>query len=140
MSTLLPLHRLVPSKAVLSISVLGLVLTACAITPPPLANEQIAAAQVAVQRANTVSTTQNAPQELQIATAKLLSAREALASGNALRATQLAEQAQVDARLAEVHAQSETARKEAKESQDAAQALRDEINRNGSRLAPKETQ
>jgi hypothetical protein len=140
MSTLTTLYRLVPMKAVLTASALGLLLTACASTPPPMANEQNAAAQVAVQRANTTDTIQNAPQELQVATAKLLSAREALASGNALRASQLAEQAQVDARRAEVHAQSETARKEAQESQDAAQALRDEINRNGSRMAPKEVQ
>lgn len=140
MSKLTTLYRLVPMKAVLTASALGLLLTACASTPPPMANEQIAAAQVAVQRANTTDTIQNAPQELQVATAKLLSAREALASGNTLRASQLAEQAQVDARRAEVHAQSEAARKDAKESQDAAQALRDEINRNGSRVAPKEIQ
>ena len=140
MSKLTTLYRLVPMKAVLTASALGLLLTACASTPPPMANEQIAAAQVAVQRTNTTDTIQNAPQELQVATAKLLSAREALASGNTLRASQLAEQAQVDARRAEVHAQSEAARKDAKESQDAAQALRDEINRNGSRVAPKEIQ
>ena len=140
MSKLTTLYRLVPMKAVLAASALGLLLTACASTPPPMANEQIAAAQAAVQRANTTDTIQNAPQELQVATAKLLSAREALASGNTLRASQLAEQAQVDARRAEVHAQSEAARKGAKESQDAAQALRDEINRNGSRVAPKEIQ
>lgn len=140
MSKLTTLYRLVPMKAVLTASALGLLLTACASTPPPMANEQIAAAQVAVQRANTTDTIQNAPQELQVATAKLLSAREALASGNTLRASQLAEQAQVDARRAEVHAQSEAARKDAKESQDAAQALRDEINRNGSRVAPKDIQ
>jgi hypothetical protein len=140
MSTLPIPYRLLPGKAVLSFSVLGILLTACASTPPPAATAQIAAAQVEVQRVNTANTIQNAPQALQIATGKLLSAREALASGHALRATQLAEQAQVDARFAEVHAQSEVARQQAQESQDAAQALRDEINRNGSRLAPKEIQ
>jgi hypothetical protein len=140
MSTLPSFYRLLPGKAVMSLAAIGLMLTACASRPPPAASAQIAAAQLEVQRVNTAATIQNAPQELQIATAKLLSAREAMASGNALRATQLAEQAQVDARFAEVRAQSETARMLAKESQDAAQALRDEINRNGGRLAPKETQ
>jgi hypothetical protein len=134
------IYRLLPGRFVLSFSLLGMLLTACASAPPPAARVQIAAAQLEVQRVNTAATIQNAPQELQIATDKLLRAREALASGNMLRATQLAEQAQLDARFAEVHAQSETARMQAKESKDAAQALRDEFNRNSGRLAPKEIQ
>jgi hypothetical protein len=49
------------------------------------------------------------------------------------RARQLAEQAQVDAQVAELHAQSALSRQAAKESQDAARVLTEEINRNTGR-------
>lgn len=99
----------------------------CASTPIP--SEQLAVAEAAVQRANTSSTSLNAAGELQIATAKLASARQAAADKNYDRARQLAEQAELDAQVAELHAQSERSRKAAAESQDAARALREELNR-----------
>jgi hypothetical protein len=49
------------------------------------------------------------------------------------RAKRLAEEAQVDAQVAELHAQSAVSRQAAKDSQDAARALNEEINRNTAR-------
>lgn len=110
-----------------SAAVLALTLGGCASTPPP--SEQMAVAEAAVQRATTNSTRDNAASELRVATDKLAGARQAVTNKDYERAQQLAEQAEVDAQVAELHAQSERSRKAAQESQDAARALREEINR-----------
>ena len=102
-------------------------LMGCASTPVSV--EQMAVAESAVQRANTSSTSENAAGELQIAVAKLASARQAVANKDYDRARQLAEEAEVDAQVAELHAQSTRSRKAAQESLDAARVLREEINR-----------
>jgi hypothetical protein len=104
-----------------------LAVSGCASTAPPVA--KMAVAESAVQTASTTNTREGAPHELQIATAKLISARQAMADEKYERAGQLAEQAEVDSRVAMLHAQSERALTAATESQDAARALRDEINR-----------
>ncbi|CAH0351168.1 DUF4398 domain-containing protein [Aquabacterium sp. CECT 9606] len=122
------------SHAILSLAVLGpcaLYLGGCASKPGPKA--EMAVANAAVQRASTTGTSEDAAVQLQVATGKLASARQAMASKDFERAKQLAEQAQVDAQVAELHAQSERSRKAAQESQDAARVLRDEINRNTAR-------
>jgi hypothetical protein len=93
----------------------------------------MAVAEAAVQRANTRATSENAPGELQIAIAKLASAQQALDSNNRTLATQLAEQAALDAQVAELRAQTVRSQKAAKESQNAARVLREEINRNSAR-------
>jgi len=102
-------------------------ISGCATAPIPV--EQMAVAEAAIQRASTSSTSESAAGELQIATAKLASARQAVISKDYDRAKQLAEQAEVDAQVAELHAQSVRARKAAQESQDAARVLREEIDR-----------
>ena len=99
----------------------------CASTPVPI--EQMAVAEASVQQANNNSTRENAPAELQIAIDKLASARQAMTSKDYERAGQLAEQAHVDAQVAEMHAQSARSRKAAQESQEAARALSEEVNR-----------
>lgn len=103
------------------------VLGGCASTPPP--TQQMAVAEATVKHANTNSTNENAAGELQIAIAKLANARDAMTSKDYRRAGQLAEQAELDAQVAELHAQSTSSRKAAQESQDAARVLREEINR-----------
>jgi hypothetical protein len=108
-------------------SSLVLVLGACASAPVP--TEKLAVAEAAVERANTAGTSENAPGELQIALAKLASARQAVTDKDYERARRLAEQAEVDAQVAELHAQSARSLKAAQESQAAARALTDEINR-----------
>lgn len=119
------------SHAVLTLAVwapLALLLGGCASKPGPKA--EMAVANAAVQRASTTGTSEDAPAQLQVATAKLASARQAMEAKDFERAKQLAEQAQVDAQVAELHAQSERSRKAAQESENAARVLRDEINRN----------
>lgn len=102
-------------------------LVGCASTPPPI--EKMAVAEAAIQTASTTSTSEDAPGELQIAIAKLASARQAMADEDYERAGQLAEQAELDARVAVLRAQSERTRRSAQESEAAAGALREEINR-----------
>ncbi|MDO9596958.1 MAG: DUF4398 domain-containing protein [Azoarcus sp.] len=124
----LPLIPTRTTALTLALAVTALVaLGGCASTPAPV--EKMAVAEAAIQTASTTSTSEGAPGELQIATAKLASARQAMIDENYERAGQLAEQAELDAQVAVLHAQSTRARKSAQESQDAARALRDEINR-----------
>ena len=108
-------------------SATAFMLAGCASTPVPSA--RIAVAEAAVQSASTSNTRQGAPGELQIAIAKLASAHQAVASKDYVRAGQLADEAQVDAQVAQLHAQSADSRKAAQESQDAARVLREEISR-----------
>jgi hypothetical protein len=112
------------TAAVATVAVI--MLSACASAQPPV--EAMAVAESAVQRANTADTRTGAPAQLQIAIAKLDSARSAVEREDFLLAGQLAKQAQVDAELAEVMAQTSRAELAARESQAAAQVLRDELN------------
>lgn len=102
-------------------------LGACA--APPQAPPQLAVAEAAVLRANKPATASDAPAELRVATDKLAAARAAVTAGETDRARALSEQVAVDARVAELHADSVRSRKAAKESQDAARALAEEIQR-----------
>jgi hypothetical protein len=102
-------------------------LTACASTPVP--NEQMAVATAAVAQASSAGTGAMAPDALRVAVDKLAKARAALAAGDHDRARRLAEQAELDAQVAEMQAQSARASVAAKESEDAARVLREEINR-----------
>ena len=99
----------------------------CASAPPPV--EQLAVAEAAVQRANTNATQQAAPTELAVAVAKLSRARSAAAAGESEQARRLATEATVDAQRAEMRAQNTRATLAAKDSEDAARVLREELNR-----------
>ena len=108
-------------------SVLVLALGGCASTPMP--TEQLAVAEAAVQRANTTSTQESAPAELATAVGKLARARSAVTAGDAMLARRMADEATVDAQLAEQRAAAARAALAARESEDAARVLREEINR-----------
>ena len=95
----------------------------------PVTTPQMAVAEAAVQHATTTSTSENAPGELQIATAKLAAAHDAFARKDMVRAAQLADETEVDAQVAELHAQSVRTAKAAAETQDAARVLSEELNR-----------
>lgn len=115
------------SARVILAATLLLGLAACASTPVP--NEQMAVAAAAVAQASSAGTGAMAPDELRVAVDKLAKARAALAAGDHDRARRLAEQAELDAQVAEIQAQSARASVAAKESEDAARVLREEINR-----------
>jgi predicted component of type VI protein secretion system len=130
MSSLSILHT--PGVALLALAAtLGLTLSGCASAPVP--DEQMAVATAAVGRASTASTGEAAPVELRLATDKLARARAAKAAGQPELAIRLAEQATLDAQVAELHAQTVKAREAARESEAAAVALRAEINRKAGR-------
>ncbi len=108
-------------------SALVLALGGCASTPMP--TEQLAVAEAAVQRANTTSTQESAPAELATAVGKLARARTAVTAGDAMLARRMADEATVDAQLAEQRAAAKRAGLAASESENAARVLREEINR-----------
>lgn len=109
-------------------AVIAIGLAACASTPIP--NEKIAVAKESVQRAEQSGAPELAPVEMGTARDKLARAEKAEADHEALPATQLAEQATVDARLAEATAQQQRSRKAAMEFDASMQALRSESMRN----------
>ena len=122
-----PLARTGPAL-VLAVTLTALTtLTGCASPPAPV--EQLAVAEAAVQRASTASTTEMAAPELRVATDKLDAARSAMADDDRDRARRLAEQAEVDALVAEMQAQARRSVKAAQETQDAARVLREEMDR-----------
>lgn len=109
-------------------AVIAIGLAACVSTPIP--NEKIAVAKESVQRAEQSGAPELAPVEMAAARDKLARAERAAADREAVPANQLAEQANVDARLAEATAQQQRARKAAMEFDASMQALRSESMRN----------
>ena len=75
----------------------ALATSACATEPPPAA--ELASARAAIEQAGTAGL-QRAPSELEAARAKLSRAQDAVASGDNVHARRLAQEAEVDARLA----------------------------------------
>ena len=105
-------------------AVLVMVVAACATTPIP--NEKIAVAKASVQRAEQSGAPELAPVEMAQARDKLSRAEQAAAARNIQPATELAEQANVDAQLAEATAQEKKSHKAAMELDASLQALRQE--------------
>jgi DNA repair ATPase RecN len=103
-----------------------LALAACASSPIP--NEKIAVAQASVQRAEQSGAPELAPVELSTARDKLQRAEKAAADHDAEPATVLAEQANVDAQLAEATAQEHRSHKAEMELEASLQALREQAN------------
>lgn len=99
-------------------------LAACVSTPIP--NEKIAVAKAQLQRAEQAGAPEFAPVEMAAARDKLARAEKAAADREAEPANQLAEQADVDARLAEATAQQQRSHKAAMEFDASMQALRTE--------------
>jgi hypothetical protein len=99
-------------------------LAACASTPIP--NDKIAVAQSSVQRAEQSGAPEFAPVELATARDKLSRAQKAAADHQAQPAGMLADQANVDAQLAEATAEQHRAHKAAVEFDTSMQALRQE--------------
>lgn len=116
------------SQGAAGCAVIAIGLAACASTPIP--NEKIAVAKESVQRAEQSGAPELAPVEMAAARDKLARAEKAAADREAVPANQLAEQANVDARLAEATAQQQRARKAAMEFDASMQALRSESMRN----------
>ena len=105
----------------------ALILIACASTPAP--TEQMALSRAAVSNATSAGGNEYAPIQLKSAIDKMDAAEHAMNAKDYVRARQLAEQAQVDAQLAEATARSAQAKKAADAVQDDSRILRQEIDR-----------
>lgn len=115
------LHRIVVTV------VAAIFMGGCASTPAPI--EQMAISRAAVNNASSAGSNEFAPLLLKSAMDKMDGAERAMAEKNYERARQLAEQAQVDAQLAEATARSSKAQKAADALQEDSRVLREEIDR-----------
>ena len=102
-------------------------LAACASNP--VADEKIAVAKASLQRAEGSGAPEFAPVELASARDKLARAEKANTDRNLQPATLLAEQANIDAELAEANAQQQRSHKAAMEFDTSMQTLRQESTR-----------
>jgi len=120
------LSRLTTGTAVIAAILAGL--AACA--SEPVATDKIAVAKASVQRAEQAGAPELAPVELAAARDKLARAEKAAVDREAVPANNLAEQANVDAQLAEATAREQRSHKAATEFDASMQALRSESLRN----------
>ena len=114
-------------RLLLALALSSLLLGACASVPKPTA--RMAVASAAVEQASTTSISESAPKELQLAKDKLAAAQAAMKAEDYALAGRLADEAKIDADVAVTHAQSATAAKAARDSQDAARVLSEELSR-----------
>lgn len=126
-----------PPRATQSLVTIGMLitlgaLTACSSTPKP--SEEMAVARTTVSRVSAApEVTTNAPVDLQKAREKLVLAEKAMSEENYLLARRLADEAQVDARVAETRADAAKNANNLKQVQDGIRALQEEINRRATR-------
>jgi hypothetical protein len=120
------LSKLTQGTAACAVIVIGL--AACVSIPIP--NEKIAVAKASVQRAEQSGAPELAPVEMAAARDKLTRAEKAATDREAGPADRLAEQANIDAQLAEATAQQQRSRKAAMEFDASMQTLRSESMRN----------
>lgn len=109
------------------IAAAAIFMAGCANTPAPI--EQMAISRAAVSNASSAGGNEFAPLQLKSAMEKMDGAERAMAEKNYVRARQLAEQAQVDAQLAEATARSAKSQKAADALQEDSRVLRQEIDR-----------
>jgi hypothetical protein len=115
-------------KYAVLVAAIALSAVGCVTTPIP--NEKIAVAKSSVQAAEQAGAPELAPVEMAAARDKLARAEKAAADRDAQPATDLAEQANADAQLAEATAQEKRSHKAAMELDSSLQALRQESSRN----------
>ncbi|QDQ25376.1 DUF4398 domain-containing protein [Chitinimonas arctica] len=113
--------------AILGAAVLAL--TACSSMKTP-ATAEVAVSAAAVDNAASAGGTQFAPVEMNLAREKMALAQKAMMDKDYPRATDLAAQAQADAKLAQGKATSAKAQLAADALQDDIRVLREELNRN----------
>ena len=119
-------------KSSLVIAISGTIgVVGCSSVQPPTAT--VSQAQLAIRQADQSKASQYAPLELRKAQEKFAQAEKAMRNEDYLKARRLAEEALVDARLAESKANSEMARRNAAELQKTIESLRAEAQRGSSR-------
>lgn len=106
----------------------AILLAACASVPPPPI-EQMAVSRAAINNANSAGANEFAPVQLKSALDKMQGAEKAMTDKDYPLAKQLAEEAEVDAKLAGLTARSVKAQKAADTVQEDSRVLRKEIDR-----------
>ncbi len=110
------------------VTALGLLfLAACASTPPP--SDKLANVGMAIQRARESEAQKYAPLELKLAVEKYEKAKDAVEEEEYERARRLADEALIDAQLAESKAKAEKQKKIAQDMQESVETLREELKR-----------
>ncbi|OIR05615.1 hypothetical protein GALL_123590 [mine drainage metagenome] len=104
-----------------------ILISACASVPPPI--EQMAVSKAALNDANSAGANEFAPVQLKSAMDKMQGAEQAMAAKDYPLAKRLAEEAEVDAKLAGLTARSVKAQKAAEAIQEDSRVLRNEIDR-----------
>jgi hypothetical protein len=117
-----------------AVAAAALGMAACASTPVP--NDRLAVAHDSVQRAERSGAPELAPVQLASAKEKLNKAEDAAAHHDGVPAGQYADQANVDAQLAEAMANQQKSHKAAMEFDSSMQALRSESMRSTQPAAP----
>jgi hypothetical protein len=107
----------------------SLALASCSSLPPP--TEQMAVARSAVNSAVSADATEFAPVEMRAAQDKLGGAEKAMVAEEYLTARNLAEEAEVDARLAERKARAAKVQGAVENAQEGIRVLREEMQRGG---------
>lgn len=118
------IHKTKFIRAVLVCAALSIGTSAVAANPPPI--EKLAVAKASVQRAEQSGAPELAPVEMATAREKLARAEKAASDRELKAATMLAEQADLDAQVAEATAQQARSHKAAMEFDASMQALRGE--------------
>jgi hypothetical protein len=113
-----------PANGLAAFAAIAVLLAACASNP--VADEKIALAKASLQRAEASGAPESAPVELAAARDKLARAEKANTARELVPATQLAEQANADAQLAEATAQQQRSHKAAVEFDASLATLRQE--------------
>lgn len=106
----------------------AILMTACASMAPPI--EQIAVSKAAVNRAASAGSNEYAAVELKSAADKMTAAEAAMSTEDYLRAQRLAEEALVDARLAETKTGLAKAQLAVSNTRESNRVLREETRRN----------
>src|SRR5262245_8652393 len=104
-----------------------LFVAACASIPPP--NEQMAASRTAIESAEVAGANKTAPVEIAQAREKFTAAQLAANNGDNERARRFAEQALVDAQLAQAKASTAHSREGLEQAENAMRSLREETDR-----------
>ncbi|MBF0389559.1 MAG: DUF4398 domain-containing protein [Desulfamplus sp.] len=107
-------------------------ITGCASkSPKPIKN--ISDAEMAIKMAIENSATLNAPLDVRIAEEKLTKAKEAAQKEDFILAQRLADEAAIDAKVAEVKSQTKKIKRIEKDLRDSIDTLQNEVNRNQQR-------
>ncbi len=120
--------RTLPLYHLLALTLVASSLIGCSATIPP-PTQKVALSTAAIDQAEASGAVEYAPVEMRSAREKLTQARAAMNKEENKKALQLAEQAEVDAQLAEAKARTAKTQKAVNELQESIQTLKMEIER-----------